>query len=89
MEPAADHYDVDVVSEGISSVFWDVVAVIGREERLEDGWLNAAARIRAPTGTTPGEPSVVYLGSNLRGVRASAHYVLASSTRLGGSHDRP
>ena len=67
--PRRTTYDVDVVSEGVPSVFWDMVAVIGREERLEDGWLNAAARIRAPTGTTPGESSAVCLGSNVRGVR--------------------
>lgn len=67
--PRRSTYDVDVVSEGVSSVFWDVVAVIGRGERLEDGWLNAAARIRAPTGTMPGESSAGCLGSNVRGVR--------------------
>ena len=86
--PRRTTYDVDVVSEGVPSVFWDVVAVVGREERLEDGWLNAAARVRAPTGTTPGEPSVVYLGSNLRVYGASAHYVLAMKLLAGRETDR-
>ena len=27
-------YDVDVVSEGIPAVFWDVVAAVGRDEGL-------------------------------------------------------
>lgn len=55
---------------------------------LEDGWLNAAARIKAPTGPTPGEPSEVYRGSNLRVYGASAHYVLAMKLVAGRPVDR-
>ena len=58
--------DIDVVSEGIPAVFWDVVEAVGRVEGLDTGWLIAAARIKAPTGPTPGKPSGVYAGSNLR-----------------------
>ena len=81
-------YDVDVVAEGIPAVFWDVVAAVGRDEDLGDGWLNAAARIKAPTGPTPGEPSAVFIGSNLRVYRASAHYVLAMKLIAGRPVDR-
>ena len=81
-------YDVDVVAEGIPPVFWDVVAAVGRDEDLGAGWLNAAARIKAPTGPTPGEPSEIYLGSNLRVYGASAHYVLAMKLIAGRLVDR-
>ena len=81
-------YDVDVVSEGIPSVFWDVVAAVGRDEDLEDGWLNAAARVHAPTGPTPGEPSEIYVGPNLSVYGASAHYVLAMKLLSGRPVDR-
>ena len=49
-------YDVDVVSEGIPAVFWDVVAAVGHDEDLTADWLNAAARVKAPTGPTRGNP---------------------------------
>ncbi len=81
-------YDVDVVSEGIPSAFWRVVEAVGRDEGLEDGWLNAAARVKAPPGPTPGEPRSVYLGSNLRVYGASAHYVLAMKLLAGRETDR-
>ena len=81
-------YDVDVVSEGIPSAFWRVVEVVGRDEGLEDGWLNAAARVKAPPGPTPGEPRSVYLGSNLRVYGASPHYVLAMKLLSGRETDR-
>jgi len=81
-------YDVDVVAEGIPSVFWDVVAAVGRDKALGAEWLNAAARIKAPTGPTPGEPTEVYAGSNLRVYGASAHYVLAMKLIAGRPVDR-
>lgn len=81
-------YDVDVVAEGIPSVFWDVVAAVGRDKALGAEWLNAAARIKAPTGPTPGEPTEVYTGSNLRVYGASAHYVLAMKLIAGRPVDR-
>lgn len=76
-------YDIDVVAEGIPAVFWDVVAAVGQDEGLDEGWMNAAARVKAPTGPTPGEPSAVYLGSNLRVYGASPHYVLAMKLLTG------
>ncbi len=81
-------YDIDVVAEGIPAVFWDVVAAVGRDENLGAGWLNAAARVKAPHGPTPGEPSEVYLGSNLRVYGASPHYVLAMKLLVGRLIDR-
>lgn len=87
-DQARTTYDVDVVSEGIPSVFWDLVAEVGRDEGLGDGWLNAAARVKAPTGPTPGAPGEVYLGSNLRLYMASAHYVLAMKLLSGRLTDR-
>ena len=80
--------DIDVVSEGIPAVFWDVVEAVGRVEGLDAGWLNAAARIKAPTGPTPGEPSEVYTGSNMRVYGASAPYVLAMKLLAGRPVDR-
>lgn len=81
-------YDIDVVSEGIPSVFWDVVEAVGQDEGLDEGWLNAAARVKSPTGPTPGEPSAVYVGSNLRVYGASPHYVLAMKLLTGRGIDR-
>ena len=81
-------YDIDIVSEGIPSVFWDVVATVGRDEDLDDGWLNAAARVKAPSAPTPGEPTEVYGGPNLRVYGASAHYVLAMKLIAGRPVDR-
>ena len=81
-------YDIDVVAEGIPAVFWDVVESVGQDEGLDEGWLNAAARIKAPTGPTPGEFSLVYLGSNLRVYGASPHYVLAMKLLSGRGIDR-
>lgn len=80
-------YDVDVVSEGIPAVFWDVAAAVGRDAGLEDDWLNAAARVKAPTGPTPGEPAEIYAGSNLRVYGASPHYVLAMKLLTGRNVD--
>ncbi len=80
-------YDVDVVSEGIPAVFWDVVADVGRAEGLDAEWLNAAARVKAPTGPTPGEPIAIYLGSHLRVYGASPHYVLAMKLVAGRAVD--
>ena len=80
--------DIDVVSEGIPALFWDVVEAVGRVEGLDAGWLNAGARIKAPTGPTPGKPSVVYAGSNLRVYVASAPYVLAMKLLAGRPVDR-
>ena len=80
--------DVDVVAEGIPLAFWRVVETVGRDEGLEDGWLNAAARITAPTGPTPGEPTEVYRGPNLRVYGASPHYVLAMKLLSGRGTDR-
>ena len=68
-------YDVDVVSEGIPAVFWDVAAAAGRDADLKDDWLNTAVRVKAPTGPTPGEPTEIYAGSNLRVYGASPHDV--------------
>ena len=79
--------DVDVVSEGTPAVFWDVVAAVGRDAHLEDDWLNAAARVKAPTGPTPGEPTKIYAGSNLRVYGASPHYVLAMKLLTGRNVD--
>ncbi len=69
-------------------MFWDVVSAVGRDEGLGTGWLNAAARVAAPTGPTPGEPKEVYHGSNLRVYGASAHYVLAMKLLAGRLTDR-
>ena len=80
-------YDVDVVSEGIPAVFWDVTATVGRAEGLTADWLNAAARVKAPSGPTPGEPTEVYVGSNLRVYGASPHYVLAMKLLTGRDVD--
>ena len=81
-------YDVDVVSEGIPGVFWDVVAAVGHGQDLGADWLNAAARIKAPTGPTPGEPSELYVGSHLRVYGANCHYVLAMKLVSGRMIDR-
>ena len=80
-------YDVDVVAEGIPAVFWDVAAAVGRDAGLEDDWMNAAARVKAPTGPTPGEPTEIYAGSNLRVYGASPHYVLAMKLLTGRNVD--
>ena len=85
--PGRTTYDVDVVSEGIPAVFWDVVADVGRNEGLTAGWLNAAARVKAPTGATPGEPTAIYVGSHLRVYGASPHYVLAMKLLTGRGVD--
>ena len=49
-------YDIDVVSEGIPAAFWDVAGAVGQDEGLDEGWLNAAARIKAPPGRHLGSP---------------------------------
>ena len=85
--PGRATYDVDVVSEGIPAVFWGVVADVGRVEDLDAEWLNAAARVKAPTGPTPGEPTAIYLGSHLRVYGASPHYVLAMKLLTGRGVD--
>ncbi|MCY4368814.1 MAG: hypothetical protein OXF41_05175 [bacterium] len=85
--PGRATYDVDVVSEGIPAVLWDVVADVGRAEGLDAEWLNAAARVKAPTGPTPGEPTAIYVGSHLRVYGASPHYVLAMKLLTGRGVD--
>ena len=82
-------YDVDVVSEGIPAGFWGVVAAVAEAEKLDDDWLNAAARVKAPTGPTPGEPTELYRGSHLRVYGASPHFVLAMKLLSGRGVDRP
>ena len=81
-------YDVDMVSEGIPAGFWGVVAAVAEAEKLDDDWLNAAARVKAPTGPTPGEPTEIYRGSNLWVYGASPHFVLAMKLLSGRGVDR-
>ena len=85
--PGRTTYDVDVVSEGIPAEFWAAAADVGREEGLDDNWVNAAARIKAPTGPTPGEPIELYAGSHLVVYGASPHYVLAMKLVAGRDVD--
>ena len=70
--PGRATYDVDVVSEGIPAVFWGVVAAVGRAEGLDAEWLNAAARVKAPTGPTPGEPTAILSRVASAGVRGES-----------------
>lgn len=49
--------DIDVVSEGIPAAFWEVAEAVGSAEGLSAGWLNAAARIKAPPGLPLGNPT--------------------------------
>ena len=86
--PARVTYDVDVVSEGIPTEFWGVVAGVAEAEELDDDWLNAAARVKAPTGPTPGEPKEIYSGANLGVYGASPHFVLAMKLLAGRGVDR-
>ena len=86
--PRRTTYDVDIVSEGIPEQFWRVVATVGREAELDEDWLNAAARVKAPTGPTPGGPTEIYRGPNLRVYGAGAHFVLAMKLLSGREVDR-
>ena len=80
-------YDVDVVSEDIPVELWGVVADVGERVGLDSNWLNAAARVKAPTGSTPGEPTEIYRGPNLRVYGASPHFVLAMKLLSGRDVD--
>lgn len=80
-------YDVDAVSEDIPVEFWKVVTAVGEQFGLASNWLNAAARVNAPTGPAPGEPSEIYHRPNLRVYGASPHFVLAMKLRAGRDID--
>jgi len=68
--------DVDVVSEGMTSLLRVAIVRVARDYDLEPGWFNDAAKLKAPALPVD-DPILVFDGVRLRVYAVPARYALA------------